>query len=103
MSSIEQRQFGQEIAEQQPADTTILIAGVDDTPPDVWITMPNAGYLWVAYEYQQQPSTVYVWHQGGSTTPVSPGFSTVQIGAGDALVYSLASPDTPIKLGWAYI
>lgn len=87
---------------QQPDGTTILITNMDGG--DTWISLPYSGQLWVAYEYQDQPaSSVYIWHQGGDTTPVPPGFNSFTVGATDALVYTLAYQDQSIKLGWAYL
>jgi len=85
----------------QPANTFILITNAD--PGVTWISMPNAGTIWVANEYQINLATVYIWHQGGATTPVPPGFNEYVIGAGDALVYQLQDSTDSIKLGWAYV
>jgi hypothetical protein len=102
MATEQSKQFGAEIAANQPANTTILITNIDDL--QVWIVLPESGNLWVGYEYQDQPAQeVYIWHQGGTTTQVPPGFNTFPVGAGDMLVYALAYPQQVIKLGWAYV
>ena len=93
-------QFTSDVAGQQPADTTILITGIDN---QTWISLPESGNLWVAYEYQGQPAQVWIWHQGGQQTPVPPGFNTYPVNATDAIVYELSDPNQSIKLGWAYV
>ena len=74
--------FAPDIVAEQPANTTILVTGL----PAVWIQLPNAGNLWVAYEYEGQPATaVFIWHQGGPQTPVNPGYAVYGIGTMDGL------------------
>lgn len=67
-----------------------------------WITVPGPGNLWVYYGWSQAPAqTIYVWHQGGSTTPISQGENNIQVGPGDLIIYALASPGTDmIKLAY---
>lgn len=105
-------------SQEQPPDTTFSneeIAGAQ--PPGAyvaltnslqgssfWMQLPTAGSLWVAYEWGDQPaSAVYIWHQGGATTPVAPGQNVYSVGAKDALVWVLASPTNQIKIGWGYV
>jgi hypothetical protein len=71
-----------------------------------WITLPQGGTLWVAYEYGTEPlpsQGVFIWHQGGATENVPLGFHTFQVNPTDALVYQLGEPTAEIKLGWAYV
>jgi hypothetical protein len=93
--------FSEQIAANQPSNTTILVTGIDS---QTWIVLPDSGTLWVAYEYADQPAAaVFIWHQGGSTEQVNPGFQTFNVNATDALVYQLTDPTQSIKLGWAYM
>ena len=88
---------------QQPSGTTILMTNVPFAS-QTFIALPSSGKLWVAYEYSGQPAKrVYIWHQGGATEPVSPGFHEYQVSQGDAIIYELSSPLNAIKLGWAYL
>lgn len=90
--------FSGDVAAAQPPNTYILITGLGNN--QTWISLPNAGQIWVALE--GAADGVMIWHQGGQTTTVSPGFNTYSVGASDALVY----PDPtsgPMKLGWAYL
>lgn len=93
----------QAFAGQPEGDGTYIMV-TNISPGQTWIVLPMGGNLWVAYERgDSTSSTVYIWHQGGSTTPVSLGFNTYQVNGGDALVYNLSDPaNTTIKLGWAY-
>ena len=101
MSSEPSLQFAEQPSDQPP-NTTILIT--NEPAGEVWIALPQTGNLWVGYEYQGEPATaVYIWHQGGSTTKVPPGFNTFPVAETDALVYQLAFADQAIKLGWAYV
>jgi len=85
----------------QPANTTILIEG-GPMPGQTWITLPNAGTVWIVVE--GDPLAVCeLWHQGGTTTPITPGPANYQVGPGDAIVYALANPADSLKLGWAYL
>lgn len=66
------------------------------------IQVPQAGTLWVFYEYSNaQAELIEVWHQGGSVTPIQLGENNIPVQAGDALVYQLANPSTDlIKIGF---
>jgi hypothetical protein len=65
------------------------------------LQVPQAGTLWVFYEYGNAPAEVIeVWHQGGSVTPIQLGSNNIPVQAGDAFVYQLANPSTDmIKFG----
>ncbi len=66
-----------------------------------WIVIPAAGNLWVFYEWQQPAAQIYVWHQGGSTTPINQGENNIQVGAQDIIMYQLNNPGSDsIKLGY---
>ena len=83
-----------------PPTSWITITNI--TPGGVFCVVPTAGNLWVFYEYgNAQAQDIYVWHQGGSTTPINLGENNVQVGVEDMLVYVLANPATDeIKLGY---
>ena len=83
-----------------PATYWLTVTNIDEGT--TWIVVPSAGTLWVFYEWGNQPAQqIYVWHQGGSTTPINGGENTVTVGEGDALVYQLANPGTDaIKLAY---
>jgi len=87
-----------------PSSITILVtneSGSGISP--VSINLPGSGTLWVGYEYQDQPAaSVVLWHQGGQTETIPPGFNTFNSQAGDAIEYSLAYEGQSIKLGWGY-
>ena len=78
---------------------------VNMQPGYTWITIPAAGDLWVYYSWSQEPAQeVFVWHQGGSSTPIQPGENTIAVGAGDVIIYSLVSPAVDsIKLAYQLI
>jgi len=70
-------------------------------PGFTWVTIPQGGNLWIYYSWSQEPAqTIYVWHQGGTTTPIEPGENIVAVGPGDMIIYALASPDDSIKLAY---
>jgi len=94
-------EYVRSLTEDQPPNTTIVITmGNGET----WIVLPNPGWIWVVYEWAQEPAAeMLIWHQGGSITPIEPGEGTYQVGAGDAIVYALQNPTDSIKFGWAYI
>jgi hypothetical protein len=103
MSSTAEPRVPRTMSDQQPDNTTILITGEGEENNQVWISLPESGNLWVAFEIGTGSATVFIWHQGGPTTPVPPGFNTYPVNATDALVYQLGSPTDSIKLGWAYV
>jgi hypothetical protein len=89
-----------------PSAYSILITNAtDQDPPQEWISLPEAGTLWVGYEFQGAPATVVeIWHQGGNTETIQPGLNNqFTVGQGDAIVIQLAAPDQSIKLGWGYV
>lgn len=94
------------------SQNTSLNTGSVTTPATYWLaitndgtngqtsfTVPNAGTLWVLYEPQTPAAQIYVWHQGGTTTPINPGSNSITVGQGDMIVYVLNNPATDsIKL-----
>ena len=52
---------------------TYWLTYLNPSPGYTYIVVPKAGTLWVYYGYQQPAKQIYVWHQGGSTTPINPG------------------------------
>lgn len=72
----------------------------------VWISLPQAGNLQVGYASSSPAnfSYAYIWHQGGTQTPIIFGgtVNTYPVGAGDFLVYQLANDTVSIKLFWSY-
>jgi hypothetical protein len=97
----------------QPLDVTATAQG-GNPPGPYWnqvvnspqgstlITVPQAGTLWVYFEYQSvPPQEIVVWHQGGTTTPLQQGENFVSVGTGDMIYYVLANPATDsIKLAY---
>ena len=86
-----------------PADpATYWITITNLQPNSTWIVVPSAGTLWLFYEWSNNPaSSIEVWHQGGSTTPVQPGENNIAVGANDIIMYTLANPGSDmIKLGY---
>lgn len=75
---------------------------VNSPPGGTQITVPQAGTLWVAFEYQDAPpQQIGVWHQGGAITPIQQGENFVPVGPGDMLYYQLVDPATDsIKLAY---
>ena len=75
------------------------------SPGWTYIVVPTGGTLWLFYEWGNRPAQqIYVWHQGGQTTPVSGGENYVQVGPGDMIVYQLANPTVDsIKLGYQMV
>lgn len=69
---------------------------------NAWISFSQAGQVLISYYYNTDPANVYIWHQGGGTTPVQQGSNVYTIGAWDYLVYQLPSDGTSIKLSWQY-
>mgnify|MGYP003288078055 CR=1 FL=1 len=65
------------------------------------IIVPKGGTLWVYYSYAQPAKQIYVWHQGGSTSPINTGENTIPVGPGDMIIYQLSNPSTDsIKVGY---
>lgn len=69
------------------------------------IVMPEAGTLWVCYEFVNTPAQlVEIWHQGGTVTPIRRGENFVTVGQWDLLVYHLGNSNTDsIKIGYQYV
>jgi hypothetical protein len=99
---------------EQAGESARAMAGAGGFPPTYWIqitniapgttfvVVPQAGNLWVFYEWgNAQAREIGVWHQGGSTTPVNAGENNVAVGYGDMLYYALGSPGSDtIKIGY---
>lgn len=84
--------------------STYWLTYLNPSPGYTYIVVPQAGNLWVYYGYQQPARQIYVWHQGGSTTPINPGENTVAVGYGDMIIYQLNNPTTDvIKLGYQMV
>jgi hypothetical protein len=71
-------------------------------PGWTWIAVPAPGNFWVFYEEGSAPAAqIYVWHQGGSTTPINLGENNVQVGFQDMLMYQLSDPaNDSIKIAY---
>lgn len=83
---------------------TSWLTYVNGNPGWTYIVVPSAGTLWVNYTVLQSAKQIYVFHQGGSTTPINVGENTIQVGAGDVIVYQLSNPGTDsIKLNYQMI
>lgn len=91
------------------ADTTnppnywITLTNLD--PGATWISLPQSGNLWIFYEWSNAPAqSIYVWHQGGATTPIEPGPNIIAVNEWDIIIYTLANPGGDvIKLGYQYV
>ena len=85
-----------------PSTYWIQLTNLD--PGWTWIAVPSPGILWVYYEYEQPAKQIFVWHEGGATTPIQPGENNVPVGPGDMLMYQLFNPGNDvIKLGYQLI
>jgi hypothetical protein len=90
-------------------------AGTEDIPHAVWqlmddvqagvsITITYGGTLWVHYGWNRAPAkAIYVFHQGGGTTPIRGGQNQVPVQPGDSLIYRLERPTDMIKLVYALV
>jgi hypothetical protein len=91
------------------ADTTFpqtyWIALTNLDPGTTWISLPQSGNLWIYYEWSNaQAESIYVWHQGGATTPIEPGQNIIAVNEYDIIIYTLANPGSDeIKLGYQYV
>jgi len=89
----------------QAAQMTTLLTGDAVNPgiSPILIALPGSGNLQICYEYQDQPArTAILWHQGGSTQPLTPGCQNYNSMPGDVLIFTLAYAGQSIKVGWAY-
>jgi hypothetical protein len=81
--------------------STYWLSYTNPSPGWDYIVVPSGGNLWVYYGFAQPAKQIYVWHQGGSTTPINPGENNIQVGPGDMIVYQLSNPGSDsIKLGY---
>jgi hypothetical protein len=81
---------------------TILIQG--ETGPLTNIaSLPRAGGIYIAYEYQDVPArSIYLRRQGGGTEPIRLGWNFFTVNVGDMIWWTLASPVNSIKIAWQY-
>jgi len=77
---------------------------MDDVQAGVSITITDIGTLWVSYGWGRAPAkAIYVFHQGGGTTPIRAGDNQVPVQPGDALIYRLERPTDMIKLVYTIV
>ena len=80
--------------------STYWLTYVNPAPGWTEIVVPSAGTLWVYYGPAVPAKQIYVWHQGGTTSPINTGENTIKVGTGDMIVYQLNNPSTDaLKLG----
>jgi hypothetical protein len=86
-----------------PQSYWITLTNAD--PGQTWISLPQSGNLWIFYEWSNAPAeSIYVWHQGGATTPINPGQNTIAVNEYDIIIYTLTNPGSDlIKLGYQYV
>ena len=83
---------------------TYWLTYVNPAPGWTEIVVPSGGTLWVYYGPATPAKQIYVWHQGGTTSPINTGENTITVGPGDMIVYQLNNPSTDsIKLGYQMI
>ena len=88
-------------SESFPPNYWLIAPNYPGNPGWTWIRIPSAGNLWVYYSFQQPAAHIYVWHQGGTTTPINRGENNIQVGAQDYIMYALNNPGSDsIKLGY---
>jgi len=81
---------------------TTLVTGWNG-PLSNLISLPQSGQIWIAYEYGDAlAQTIYLWHQGGRTDQINLGWNTFPVNEGDCIIWTLASPNNSIKIGWQY-
>jgi hypothetical protein len=67
------------------------------------VIVPQAGTLWVYYEYENVPAAyIAVWHEGLPSSPIATGENIIAVAAGDYIVYLLTGNDE-IILGYQMI
>ena len=67
------------------------------------VTLPQSGNLQLTYGYSTVPAqSIYIWHQGGTTTPISLGTAVYAVGQGDFIIYILPADNVSIKVAWFY-
>jgi hypothetical protein len=81
---------------------TIFVSGLRGPLSNV-ISLPQAGQIWIAYEWQdRQAQQIVLWQQGGATRPIVPGWNNFIVGQGDEIQWTLSSPTNTIKIAWQY-
>jgi hypothetical protein len=91
-------------AQDVPADgqQTVFVSG-QRGPLSNLMSLPEAGQIWIAYEWQDRPAQqIILWHQGGSTEPINQGWNNFVVGVGDTIMWTLSSPTNTIKIAWQY-
>jgi len=82
---------------------TILLTGWNG-PLSNLLQLPQSGQIWIVYEYGDAlAATIYLWHQGGATQPINLGWNNFSVHAGDAIIWTLSSPNNSIKVGYQYV
>lgn len=91
-------------ADQAPtvSGQAVLVTGWNG-PLSNLLQLAQPGQLWLAYEWADAPAQyIYLWHQGGATQPINPGWNNFTVNAGDCIIWGLSSPNNQIKIGWQY-
>ncbi|HET9893394.1 MAG TPA: hypothetical protein VFQ44_00415 [Streptosporangiaceae bacterium] len=85
-----------------PGPQTILVTSWNG-PLSNLLQLQQSGQILIAYEYGDRPAaSIFLWHQGGATEPISLGWNSFAVNAGDAIMWTLASPANAIKIAWQY-
>jgi hypothetical protein len=80
----------------------VLVTGLQGLLTNL-ISLPQAGTVWIGYEWQDRPAqSVYLWQQGGITKPINPGWNSFTVNPGDSIGWTLSSPGNVIKIAWQY-
>lgn len=91
-------------ADQVPAagEQSVLVTGLNG-PLSNLLQLAQSGQIWIAYEWGDAPARyIVLWHQGGATQPINPGWNNFTVNAGDAIMWTLSSPTNSIKIAWQY-
>jgi hypothetical protein len=81
---------------------TVYVAGLQGPLTGV-VSLPQAGQIWIAYEWQDRPAQrITLWQQGGTTQPINPGWNSFVVGQGDEIEWTLSSPANTVKIAWQY-
>ena len=71
-------------------------------PGESFAYFPSTGTVQLNCSYgQPQPTNVYIFHQGGSTTQVTQGVAQYSVNAGDYLI--IQGPAASCKIAWFYL
>lgn len=82
-----------------PANT--VFSTVNVMPEETSMHLPQDGKLWVACEYDEHKTTMYILNEYGKSKSIKPGEQTIIVKEGDQLIYT--TKNDIIKLGWAYV